>query len=87
METRPSNAFHQKPTEVPVLHRSTPFSWHFSADDRHDLRIFCSARGTFDLCRRVQIGAMCWETLTLASHQTLEEAVAAAEALTAVLCR
>jgi hypothetical protein len=35
--------------------------------------------GEFDLSRRTQVGEMCWQTTILSSHQTLEQAVTAAD--------
>jgi len=69
-----------KPIEVLMLHQSTSFCWHFTDSQHEGLLIHHSLRGTFNLCRRSQVGPMCWETKTLSSHQTLEAAVAAADA-------
>ncbi len=65
-----------------MLHPSTPFCWHFSTPEHQGLLIHLSRRGVFQLCRRSQVGEMCWETRTLSCHQTLEQAVAAADAHT-----
>ena len=48
-----------------MLQQSIPRHWHFT--------------GGFDLSRRTQVGEMCWETTILSSHQTLEQAVTAAD--------
>ena len=84
-EVRPSNSF-LKPTEVPMLHQSTSFCWHFTDPQHEGLLIHHSLRGTFNLCRRSQVGPMCWETRTLSCHQTLEQAVAAADDHALVPC-
>ena len=63
-----------------MIRQSIPNHWHFSAPEQQGLSIRRSRfTGDFDLCHRVQIGVMCWETRTLSAHQTLEQAVAAAE--------
>ena len=62
-----------------MLHLSIPNHWHFTAPEQQGLSNRRSRfTGDFDLCLRAQIGEMCWETSTLSSHQTLEQAVAAA---------
>ena len=79
-EIRPSNPS-LKPIEVLMLHQSTSFCWHFTTPEHEGLSIRRSRfTGEFDLCRRSQVGPMCWETKTLSSHQTLEAAVTAADA-------
>jgi hypothetical protein len=63
-----------------MLRHSTPFTWHFTADDRLGLLIrYSYVDGTYDLCRRSQVGALCWETRTLSRHETLEQAITAAD--------
>ena len=62
-----------------MIRQSIPNHWHFSAPEQQGLSIRRSRfTGDFDLCLRAQIGEMCWETSTLSSHQTIEQAVAAA---------
>ncbi len=63
-----------------MLRQSTPRHWHFTDPEQVGLSIRCSRfTGDFELSCRTQVGEMCWETKTLSSHQTLEQAVAAAE--------
>jgi hypothetical protein len=63
-----------------MLHQSTHRHWHFTNPEHEGLSIRRSrVTGEFELSRRTQVGEMCWQTTTLSSHQTLEEAVAAAE--------
>ena len=63
-----------------MLRQSTPRHWHFTTPGHEGLSIRHSRfTGDFDLCRRTQVGEMCWETKTLSSHKTLEQAVAAAD--------
>ena len=70
-----------------MLKQITPFTWHFTCADRMGLSIRRSRfKGTFDLCHRTQVGEMCWETRTLSSHQTLEQAVTASAEHSLVLC-
>ncbi len=70
-----------------MLQHSTPFTWHFTAEDRLGLLIrYSRVDGTYDLCRRSQVAPMCLETRTLSCHQTFEQAVAAAEGHTLVPC-
>jgi hypothetical protein len=64
-----------------MLHQSTPRHWHFTTPEHEGLSIRLSRfTGEFEVSRRSQVGEMCWQTTTLSSHQTLEEAVAAAHA-------
>jgi len=70
-----------KPIEVLMLRQSIANHWHFTTPEHEGLSIRRSRfTGEFDLCRRSQVGPMCWETKTLSSHQTLEAAVTAADA-------
>jgi len=62
-----------------MLHQSTPFCWHFTSPEHKGMLVRHSRSGDFQLCRRSQVGEMCWETRTLSCHQTLEQAVAAAK--------
>ena len=79
-EIRPSQPFSLKPTEVLMLRQSIPRHWHFTTPEHEGLSIRRSRfTGNFELSRRTQVGEMCWETTTLSSHQTLEQAVAAAD--------
>jgi hypothetical protein len=62
-----------------MLQQSTPRHWHFTTPEHEGLSIRCSRfTGNFEVSRRTQVGEMCWETTTLSSHQTLEQAVTAA---------
>jgi hypothetical protein len=70
-----------------MLRQSTPFTWEFTCEKRKGLSVRHSRfTGTFDLCRRTQVGEMCWETQTLSSHPTLEQAVSASEEHALVGC-
>ena len=70
-----------------MLNQSTPFTWQFTCEKRKGLSVRHSRfTGTFDLCLRTQVGEMCWETQTLSSHQTQEQAVTASDELTLVGC-
>ena len=61
-----------------MLQQSIP--WHFTTPEHEGLSIRLSRfTGEFDLSRRTQVGEMCWQTTILSSHQTLEEAVTAAD--------
>jgi hypothetical protein len=63
-----------------MLRQSTPRHWDFTTPEHEGLSIRRSRfTGEFELSRRTQVGEMCWQTTTLCSHQTLEQAVAAAE--------
>ena len=63
-----------------MLRQSTPRHWNFTTPEHKGLSIRRSRfTGEFELSRRTQVGEMCWQTSTLSSHQTLEQAVAAAE--------
>ena len=63
-----------------MLRQSIPRHWHFTTPEHEGLSIRRSRfTGNFELSRRTQVGEMCWETTTLSSHQTLEQAVAAAD--------
>jgi len=70
-----------------MLNQSTPFTWQFTCEKRKGLSVRHSRfTVTFDLCRRTQVGEMCWETQTLSSHPTLEQAVSASEEHALVGC-
>jgi hypothetical protein len=63
-----------------MLRQSTPRHWQFTTPEHEGLLIRCSRfTGEFELSRQIQVGEMCWETRTLSSHQTLEQALAAAK--------
>jgi hypothetical protein len=78
---RPSNPFPRNPQRFhPMLQQSIPRHWHFTTPEHEGLSIRLSRfTGEFDLSRRTQVGEMCWETTILSSHQTLEQAVTAAD--------
>jgi hypothetical protein len=61
-----------------MLRQTTPRHWQFTTPEHEGLFIRRSRfTGKFELSRQIQVGEMCWETRTLSSHQTLEQAVAA----------
>ena len=63
-----------------MLQQSIPRHWHFTTPEHKGLSIRLSRfTGEFGLSRRTQVGEMCWQTTILSSHQTLEQAVAAAD--------
>jgi hypothetical protein len=63
-----------------MLQQSTPRHWQFTTPEHEGLSIRRSHfTGKFELSQRAQVAEMCWQTTTLSSHQTLEQAVAAAE--------
>lgn len=64
-----------------MLQQSTPFSCAFTAPEHQGYSVWFSRfTGTYDLCQRKQVGAMCWETKTLSSHSSKEEAESALSA-------
>ena len=63
-----------------MLQQSIPRHWHFTTPEHKGLSIRLSRfTGEFGLSRRTQVGEMCWQTTILSSHQTLEQAVTAAD--------
>ena len=71
-----------------MLQQSIPRHWHFTTPEHEGLSIRLSRfTGEFDLSLRTQVGEMCWQTTILSSHQTLEQAVTAAEKHTLVASR
>jgi hypothetical protein len=74
-----SNPIQSNPIQSNPI-QSTPRHWHFTNHEQGGLSIRRSRfTGDSELSRRTQVGEMCWQTITLSSHQTLEQAVAAAE--------
>ncbi len=65
-----------------MIEQGIPFSWYFTDDHRRELSTFRSpVSGHYALRRRIQLAKMHWQISTLSSHETLDEAIAASEAL------
>ena len=65
-----------------MLTKGTCFTWYFTGDaDRQDLSIYQNIKAKFCLQRRITHNPRHFTIETLSTHDTLEDAVTASEAL------